>query len=343
MKKRIRRPAANHGQTALEYLITYGWAIAMILILLAVAFYDAFDPYKYIPGTCTLDRELGCLDYKITNNYVELSVANRLGEDITVSRIAIPGCNGTASGTLRKAEQKVFIITNCTFDSTSRYREQFSIDYTGKSGIVHREQGTLDGNVDASTAVPRTLAFQENGASVNETNDAQISFDSPNTNYGASSALTIDEQGPRAHAVIQFPNVVGNSEGQIPPETQIDSAILRVNCFNGGNLGKAYMLLEGWSESQVAWNNRTSSSAWSNAGADGPVSRDSNAVNWMCSWPAGYKNFDVTSFIQNWSNGAANYGVVVINTGTDGFDFYTSEHTTPTNRPMLIVNYTKYQ
>lgn len=343
MKKQIRKDAANHGQAALEYLITYGWAIAMILILLAVAFYEAFDPYKYIPGTCTLGQELGCLDYKITDNYVELSVANRLGEDITVSGITIPGCNSTASGTLAKAGQKVFRITNCTFGSTSRYSEQISVDYTGKSGIAHREQGTLGGNVGTSTAVAKTLLFQQNSASINETNDAQISFDSPNTKYGASNVLTIDEQGPRAHAVVQFPNIVGNGEGKIPPETQIDSAILRVNCFNGGNLGKAYLLLESWNESQVTWNNRTSSAAWGNAGADGSVSRDSNAVNWTCNWPAEYKNFDMTRFVQNWTNGVANHGVVVINTGTDGFDFYTSEHTTPANWPMLIVNYTEYQ
>ena len=51
----------------------------------------------------------------------------------------------------------------------------------------------------------------------------------------------------------------------------------------------------------------------------------------------------MTSFVQNWTNGAPNYGVVAINTNTDGFDFYTSEHTTQANRPTLIVNYTEFQ
>ncbi|MDP3742083.1 MAG: hypothetical protein Q8R15_02090, partial [Candidatus Micrarchaeota archaeon] len=237
MKRQTRKPAVNHGQTALEYLATYGWAIAIILVVLSVAFYEAFDPYQYIPNACTLGNELGCLDYKITDDYVEISLINRLGEDISISGITIPGCNGTATGTLLRSEPNTFRVTGCSLDNSSKYADEIHITYVAKSGIPHNTYGTLSGTVAPSTAVTKTRLFRQNGASVNETNDAQISSDNPNTNYGASNVLTIDEQGPHSHAVIQFPNIIGNSEDQIPPGTQIDSAILRVNCFNSGYMG----------------------------------------------------------------------------------------------------------
>lgn len=42
------------GQTALEYLITYGWAILVILVVLAVLwYYGIFNPAKWSEGYST--------------------------------------------------------------------------------------------------------------------------------------------------------------------------------------------------------------------------------------------------------------------------------------------------
>ncbi len=332
----------KRSQAALEYLITYGWAIVIILIALSLVYQSGiFDPEKYLPGTCTLEGAIGCLDYKITENVVELAVVNKLGEDISVSGITVPGCSGTASGTLRKGEQGTFRIGNCSISNSSKYHEAFNISYTAQSGIEHNLYGALGGNVESSVISTNIVSFKENGVGgINETNEAQISADNPNTNYGTLNVLTIDQQSPHSHAVIQFPNIIGNNVGQIPLNAQINSATLRVKCFNAGNVGRTYLLLENWTEPQVTWNKRTSTTTWGNPGADGVISRGSNPVDWTCALPTGFKNFDMTTFVQSWANGTPNYGVVSINTGTDGFDFYTSENTNATNRPLLTVNFT---
>ena len=50
--------------------------------------------------------------------------------------------------------------------------------------------------------------------------------------------------------------------------------------------------------------------------------------------------FDVTDSVQAWVNGAPNHGWVFINTGGNGWDFYTHEFDDVKQRPKLIVTYT---
>jgi hypothetical protein len=50
--------------------------------------------------------------------------------------------------------------------------------------------------------------------------------------------------------------------------------------------------------------------------------------------------FVVTDTVQAWVNGEANFGWVFIDTGTNGWDFYTSEFEEVKQRPRLIVELT---
>ena len=49
--------------------------------------------------------------------------------------------------------------------------------------------------------------------------------------------------------------------------------------------------------------------------------------------------FEVTDTVQAWANGKPNYGWVFINTGGNGWDFYTSEFEDMKQRPKLIVEF----
>ena len=50
--------------------------------------------------------------------------------------------------------------------------------------------------------------------------------------------------------------------------------------------------------------------------------------------------FEVTDTVQAWVNGEANHGWVFINTGGNGWDFYTSEFDDVKQRPKLVVEFT---
>src|SRR5207249_1872375 len=54
----------------------------------------------------------------------------------------------------------------------------------------------------------------------------------------------------------------------------------------------------------------------------------------------GAANFDVTSTVQDWINGGANFGWELLPLGTDGWRWNSSEAATDELRPTLTISYT---
>ncbi len=183
-----------------------------------------------------------------------------------------------------------------------------------------------------------TTSFTQDGSLAGTTDDAQLTADTPTANTGGASSFKIDGLSPHSHAVLKYPNLVGDQPGQIPPAAQIAEATLELNCFNAGNTLKAWLLKEDWVESQATWNERSAGTAWSNPGADGLTSREATSLDVTCT-TLGLKSYDVTTMVQRWASGTPNYGLVITETGQDGVEYYSSEHTTAANRPRLRVTY----
>jgi len=167
-----------------------------------------------------------------------------------------------------------------------------------------------------------------------ETEDAQLyasddtstgTVEGPDTNAGDAVNLNIDGANPHSHVVIKFPNLIGAGPGQVPMNSPIDSATLQVNCTNPGAMMQVYRLTSDWSEASVTWN-----SPWAAPGGDydGAV-----VVNGDCT-ATGVRTIDITQFVQAWSDGAPNYGILLTDTGTDGVDIDSSEGTVA---PLLTV------
>ena len=121
----------------------------------------------------------------------------------------------------------------------------------------------------------------------------------------------------------------------MPAGASISSAVLQLNCTNFGNMMRIYRLTQSWNENEATWNQRSLGVAWGAPGADGTASRVSTYVNGDCT-VTGLRSIDITSLVQEWSNGSPNYGVVVTDTGTDGIDFGSSESA---SSPVLTVQY----
>ena len=66
----IQKKAINvkRGQSALEFLMTYGWAILIILVMItALVYFGVFNPSRLTPEKCTATPGFGCIDYRIIN------------------------------------------------------------------------------------------------------------------------------------------------------------------------------------------------------------------------------------------------------------------------------------
>ena len=86
------------GQAAMEFLMTYGWAILAAVIAIGVlVYFGVFSPSRLVPETCVLSAPLGCNNDKAvvdnSANQVQLFIANGGDADITITNMDITGCN----------------------------------------------------------------------------------------------------------------------------------------------------------------------------------------------------------------------------------------------------------
>jgi len=77
------------GQTAMEYLMTYGWAILIIMVVLAVLFYlGVLNPSGMTPSQCTFPPGFTCVTNKLkTNGFLYLIVGQGTGKNIRIMGI----------------------------------------------------------------------------------------------------------------------------------------------------------------------------------------------------------------------------------------------------------------
>ena len=53
----------KRGQAAMEFLMTYGWAILVVLVAIgALAYFGVLNPSKFLPEMCTVAPGIGCED-----------------------------------------------------------------------------------------------------------------------------------------------------------------------------------------------------------------------------------------------------------------------------------------
>jgi len=79
----------KRGQAAMEFLMTYGWAILVVLVAIgALAYFGVLSPDKFLPERCTGPAGMDCLDkasVSATAGTLEIVAKNNLGFDINIS------------------------------------------------------------------------------------------------------------------------------------------------------------------------------------------------------------------------------------------------------------------
>ena len=90
------------GQAAMEYLMTYGWAlVALVVVIAALMATGAFNPSYLIAEECTLQPDLSCgpqiLYLDGGNPVLKFKVNNGLGYPIYIDDINIATSDGTNS------------------------------------------------------------------------------------------------------------------------------------------------------------------------------------------------------------------------------------------------------
>ena len=152
------------AQSAIEYLTTYGWAILVIAIVLAVLYeLGLFSPSTYVHTSCVFEADFGCLGSTFTENGIlTINVEQSTEGPINVTSI---GCNSEPSishmvafstpYTIPIGGNQTFVV-QCYMNNTTPYSGTIGDLYTGyvemnytdiQSGFPHTLTGEIQEKV----------------------------------------------------------------------------------------------------------------------------------------------------------------------------------------------------
>ena len=130
---------SKRSQSALEYMMTYGWAI-LIIVIVAVILYSMgiFNPSSSITTTITGFQSLGvtqaaCIN-SVNNQILELYVTNNVGYPINLTKINVTGNNGVTvtqdiGSLLYPGHSSSFYVNGACNKSSSSYSGSVTITY----------------------------------------------------------------------------------------------------------------------------------------------------------------------------------------------------------------------
>lgn len=144
----------KRGQAAMEFLMTYGWAILVVLIAIgALAYFGVLNPSRFLPASCTLMPGLGCEEFQVNATALTLVLQNGLGKDLSSFSVNVtsagtncPNDGANAVSGLNDGEKETFILqcTSLTPTKGARFREDLNLNWqeTG-STLTHTRTGQI--------------------------------------------------------------------------------------------------------------------------------------------------------------------------------------------------------
>ena len=137
------------SQAAMEFLMTYGWAILVVLAAIAaLAYFGVLSPEKFLPEKCIIQPGIACVSHKVDPSKVTLVLSNGLGRTMIVNSIDVAGCSSTFSNvTLPSGTDYTFIIGGSCNNGIAKekFKGDIILAYTEKDTSLTK---TAYGNIN---------------------------------------------------------------------------------------------------------------------------------------------------------------------------------------------------
>jgi hypothetical protein len=135
------------AQAAMEFLMTYGWAILVVLAAVAaLAYFGVLSPDRFLPEKCTLPSGIACLDFNYDGTNINMRIQNSAGFDMSNISVIIngTGCqnNDNSPATLTDGEQQTYSV-NCT-PTSGKFKGVLRVDYVNtQTTMTHTKLGEI--------------------------------------------------------------------------------------------------------------------------------------------------------------------------------------------------------
>ena len=125
------------GQAAMEFLMTYGWAIlAAVIVIGVLAISGVFSPGKYAPQACALTAPFYCNAWNANTAGVTVELKNQGGEEYTVASVAISGCGTDSTGWVVAADGLQAVTVACVLTEGDLFKGDVTVSYTKAGSTV---------------------------------------------------------------------------------------------------------------------------------------------------------------------------------------------------------------
>ena len=142
----------NKSQAAMEFLMTYGWAILVVLAAIAArAYFGVLSPEKFLPEKCILQPGIACVSHKVEPTKVTLVISNGLGRTIIVNSIDVGGCSGSFAEEMLSGTTHTFVIgSSCNNGiSKDKFKGDIIMGYTEKdTNLTKTSYGNLNTKIE---------------------------------------------------------------------------------------------------------------------------------------------------------------------------------------------------
>ncbi len=158
------------AQAAMEFLMTYGWAIFIVLgAIAALTFSGVLNPGRFLPDSCTFPSGFTCVDTAVissSSDYFDFALKNDNGFSVNITGIlddsgsdddcsspSMQACTGVGctpasvpNGIVFDTDQKGIIRVSCSSISNGRFSADVVLQYSSsESGLVHKATGEIRG------------------------------------------------------------------------------------------------------------------------------------------------------------------------------------------------------
>lgn len=113
------------SQAAIEFLLTYGWAILAVLVAIgALAYFGVLDPANFFPDTCVFSTGLVCEHQSLGADGIKLNMKNYLHKDIIIDGISAKangndlGCTYSPFSEIWESGQTMDLMFSCDINNS---------------------------------------------------------------------------------------------------------------------------------------------------------------------------------------------------------------------------------
>ena len=142
----------KRSQAALEFIMTYGWAILVVLIsIFALSYFGVLNPDRFLPSKCVFPSGIACLDFRAVDpetgpGNITLVVKNGFGYLASAASFSATSCTtpSTPVSSWQTGQQISMVAIGCSITKGSFYQGDINVTYTVQdTGLPHTKVGKL--------------------------------------------------------------------------------------------------------------------------------------------------------------------------------------------------------